>query len=243
MDQAAQSLRRLEAVVAGSSSRGAAGENILARALAQLPPDMLERDAPFGSRHVEYALRLPGGRLLPIDSKWTSAASLERLAEADDPMERRRLHEQVARDVRGKAREVARYLDPERTLGLGILALPDAVHAAAAEAHAEGHRDGVLIVPYTLALPFVLAVYRLSLRFGAFEAESVASRMRLLADALLRIEDEVEGRLSRGLVQVQNARDALREHAATARREADRLLNAAECQDAAVALTAEDGPK
>jgi DNA recombination protein RmuC len=224
LDQAADSLRRLAAVVAGSSSRGSAGENILARAFAQLPADMLERDASFGSRQVEYALRLPGGRLLPIDSKWTSAASLERLADADEPSERRRLHEQVVREVRAKAREVAKYLDPDRTLCLGILAVPDAVHGAAAEAHAEGHRDGVLIVPYSLALPFVLAVYRLSLRFGAFDSESLASRVRLLDDALRRIEEETEGRLSRGLVQVQNARDALREHVSDARHETDRLL-------------------
>jgi DNA recombination protein RmuC len=228
MDQAADSLRRLEAVVAGSSSRGAAGENILARAFAQLPPDMLERDVPFGSRQVEYALRLPGGRLLPIDSKWTSASSLERLADTDDPLERRRLQEQVVRDVRAKAREVAKYLDPERTLSLGILAVPDAVHGAAAEAHAEGHRDGVLIVPYSLALPFVLAVYRLSLRFGAFDSESLGSRVRLLDDALRRIEEETEGRLTRGLVLAQNARDGLREHVADARRESDRLLQGAE---------------
>ena len=99
MDQAAESLRRLEAVVAGSSTRGAAGENILARALAQLPPDLLECNVAFGSKVVEYALRLPGGRLLPIDSKWTSAASLERLCAAADG-DRRRLVEQVARDVR-----------------------------------------------------------------------------------------------------------------------------------------------
>jgi DNA recombination protein RmuC len=191
MDQAADSLRRLEAVVAGSSSRGAAGENILARALAQLPPDMLEHDASFGSRRVEYALR----------------------------------------EVRAKAREVAKYLDPERTLCLGILAVPDAVHGAAAEAHAEGHRDGVLIVPYSLALPFVLAVYRLSLRFGACDAESLASRVRLLDDALGRIEEETEGRLSRGLVQVQNARDGLREHVSDARRETHRLLRAPESPD------------
>jgi DNA recombination protein RmuC len=246
MDQAADSLRRLEAVVAGSSSRGAAGENILARALAQLPPDMLERDAPFGSRQVEYALRLPGGRLLPIDSKWTSASSLERLQDAEDPAERRRLQEQVVREVRAKAREVAKYLDPERTLCLGILAVPDAVHAAAAEAHAEGHRDGVLVVPYSLVLPFALAVYRLSLRFGAFEAESLASRVRLLDDALRRIEEETEGRLSRGLVQVQNARDGLREHVADARRETNRLLHAAEDPTGPLpprALTLGDGAK
>jgi len=66
MEQAAESLRRLEAVVAGSGSRGAAGENILARALGQLPPDLLELNVAFGSKVVEYALRLPGGRLLPV---------------------------------------------------------------------------------------------------------------------------------------------------------------------------------
>src|SRR5262245_56008085 len=66
LEQAAQSLRRLEAVLAGSATRGAAGENILARALGQLPPDMLAVNVSFGGRVVEYALCLPGGRVLPI---------------------------------------------------------------------------------------------------------------------------------------------------------------------------------
>src|SRR5713101_2108650 len=124
MEQAADSLRRLEAVVAGSSTRGAAGENILARALAQLPPDLLEINVAFGSRIVEYALRLPGGRFLPIDSKWTSVAILERLdtVAEDQPQERRRLLDLVVRDLRTKIREMTKYLDPERTLSLGLLA-------------------------------------------------------------------------------------------------------------------------
>ena len=153
--------------MAGSGSRGAAGENVLARALAQLPPDLLETNAAFGGRVVEYALRLPGGRLLPIDSKWTSVAELERLETTDDPAERRRLREQVAREVRLRAREMAKYLDPERTLALAVLAVPDAVHAEVPEAHAEGWREGVLVVPYSLALPFVLSLYRLAVRFGS----------------------------------------------------------------------------
>src|SRR5688500_4040680 len=102
LDQAADSLRRLEAVVAGSSTRGAAGENILARALGQLPPDLLELNVAFGNKIVEYALRLPGGKYLPIDSKWTSVGVLERLeATGDAPQERKRLSDQVVRDVRG----------------------------------------------------------------------------------------------------------------------------------------------
>ena len=237
MDRAADSLRRLEAVVAGSSSRGAAGENILARALAQLPPDLLERNAPFGGRVVEYALRLPGGRLLPIDSKWTSAASLERLADAEDPLESRRLGEQVAREVRLRVREVVKYLDPERTLALAVLAVPDAVYAAAPEAHGEGHREGVLVVPYSLALPYVLAVYRLALRFGsALDPASLGARLRALGESLRRIDDEVEGRLSRGLVLAGNARDAVRDELSQARRTAGRLLEATEAEDAETEL-------
>jgi DNA recombination protein RmuC len=232
MEQAADTLKRLEAVVAGSSSRGVAGENILARALAQLPPDLLELNVAFGNKIVEYALRLPGGRFLPIDSKWTSVPALERLGTSTDMQERKRLQEQVAREVRSRAREMAKYLDPDRTLALAVLAVPDAVYGAAPEVHGEAYREGVLVVPYSLALPYVLALYRLTLRFGAtVDTDMLAERLRALDESLRRAGDEVEGRLSRGLVQIQNARDALREHVLEAQGTSGRLLRAAESAD------------
>jgi len=232
MEQAAESLRRLEAVVAGSSARGAAGENILARALGQLPPDLLEVNLAFGSKIVEYALRLPGGRVLPIDSKWTSVGALERLDDAE-AHERRRLVEQVARDVRLRIREMAKYLDPERTLGLGIVAVPDGVYLSAPEVHAEGYREGVLVVPYSLALPYVLALYRLAVRFGsAVDTDRLAERLRTLEESLRGLGEEVEGRLSRALVLAQNARDALRDRVLTAQQATSRLLETAEAREA-----------
>ena len=238
MEQASDSLRRLEAVVAGSSTRGAAGENILARALGQLPADLLEVNVAFGNKVVEYALRLPGGRFLPIDSKWTSVGVLERLDSEEQPQERKRLVEQIARDVRGRIREMGKYLDPERTLSLGLLAVPDAVYEAAPEAHGEGYRAGVLVVPYSLALPYVLALYRLTIRFGcAVDTDQLADRIRGLEETLRRVDEEVEGRLSRGLVQAGNARDALRDHVVEARRAAQKLLLTAE-SEAPVALRA-----
>jgi DNA recombination protein RmuC len=229
MDAAADSIKRLEAVVAGSPTRGAAGENILARALAQLPPDLLDVNVAFGNKVVEYALRLPGGRYLPIDSKWTSVGALERLETVEDPTERRRLLDQIARDMRARVRDMAKYLDPERTLALGLLAVPDAVYTATPEAHGEGYREGVLVVPYSLALPYVLALYRLVVRFGAsVDTDQLASHVRSLSECLRKLDDEVEGRLSKGLVQVQNARDSLRDQVALAQRAAVRLLPDAE---------------
>jgi DNA recombination protein RmuC len=233
MDQAADSIKRLEAVVAGSGSRGAAGENILSRALAQLPPDMLEVNVAFGNKCVEYALRLPGGRYLPIDSKWTSVAALERLDAAEDAAERKKLVEQVARDVRARVRDMAKYLDPERTLALGLLAVPDAVYAASPEAHGDGYREGVLVVPYSLALPYVLALYRLVIRFGAsVDTDQLTARVRTLGECLRKMDEELEGRLSKGLVQIQNARDAMRDHVGSAQRTAGRLIADADpCED------------
>jgi DNA recombination protein RmuC len=234
MEQAADALRRLESVVAGSATRGAAGENILAQALAQLPPDMLEVNVAFGNKVVEYALRLPGGRLLPIDSKWTSVPALERLALTDDPVERRKLQEQVVRDVRGRVREMSKYLDPERTLSLALLAVPDAVYGSALEVHGEAYREGVVVVPYSLALPYVLALYRLTVRFGStVDTDQLTARLRSVDEALRRLGEEVEGRLSRGLVQVQNARDALREHVVEAQQATSRLLRVAELEEGA----------
>jgi DNA recombination protein RmuC len=243
MEQASDSLRRLEAVVAGSSTRGAAGENILARALAQLPADLLECNVAFGNKIVEYALRLPGGRFLPIDSKWTSVGVLERLDATDQPLERKRLVEQVVRDVRGRIRDMGKYLDPERTLCLGLLAVPDAVYEAAPEAHGEGYRAGVLVVPYSLALPYVLALYRLTLRFGcAVDTDQLADRIRGLEETLHQIDEEVEGRLSRGLVQAGNARDTLRDHVADARRATQKLLLTAESESPAALGAPVAGP-
>ena len=228
LDRATDSLRRLELVLAGSGTRGAAGENLLARALGQLPPDLLETNAAFGGRVVEYAVRLPGGRLLPVDSKWTSVAEVERLADGDeteDPEARRRLREQVTRELRQRVKEMARYLDPERTLSLAVLAVPDAVHEAVPEARAEGWRDGVLVVPYSLALPFVLCLYRLAVRFaGAPDPHELSGRLVQIAEALRSMDDEVESRLSRALVQAANARDALRGEIASARQAAERIV-------------------
>jgi hypothetical protein len=105
-----------------------------------------------------------------------------------------------------------------------VLAVPDAVHAAAPEAHAEGWREGVLVVPYSLALPFVLTLYRLTVRFGCVSStEGLSARLARLSELLQRMDEELEGRLSRALVQAANARDALRGDLAEARRTSGRL--------------------
>jgi hypothetical protein len=232
--RAGESLRRLEAVFSGSASRGAAGEHALASVRKQLPPDLLESDVAFGSRVVEYALRLPGGRLLPVDSKWSSAAILERLASSESPEERRRLREQAGRELKQRARELSRYLDPRRTLGLAVLAAPDALADATRGVHAELLREGVAVVPYSLTLPYLLSVYRLATQLAPpAEFEPMLQRVLELERALAGLEEELEGRHSRALVQLLNSRELLRDRLSEARRAAAALSRSGNEESAA----------
>jgi hypothetical protein len=70
----------------------------------------------------------------------------------------------------------------------------------------------------------VLTLYRLTVRFaaGAVAEEAAALAVRV-PELLERMEEEVEGRLSRAVVQAANARDSLRGDLAEARRASCRL--------------------
>ncbi len=206
-EEARASLKRLESVIAGSSSRGAAGENILEEALRHLPPEMLQRNVWIGGRVVELALRLPGGKLLPMDSKWVSSVALEQLADTGlDATRRAQLTAQVEREVERRVKEVSQYIDPALTSPFALAVIPDAAYDVCRSAIVSAHRRHVMVVGYAMALPYLLTLYQLHLQF----ARSVD--MEKLQSALIDIERQVdvlegilENRLQRSLTVLQNA--------------------------------------
>jgi DNA recombination protein RmuC len=211
-------LKRLETVLAGTKSRGIAGENILGAILAQLPAELRETNLTINNKPVEFALRLPHGRLLPIDSKWPALSQLERLQEAEDPALRRALADEIQSEVKRKVREVVKYLDPDRTIRLGVLAVPDAVFDLCVEAHVEAFKQGVVIISYTQAIPYLLSLLQVVLRFGTeIDTASLSQALATIADALERMDGEVDGRLSRTITQLQNSREDLKAHLSRAR--------------------------
>jgi DNA recombination protein RmuC len=216
--EAWEALKRLETVLAGTKSRGLAGENILETILAQLPAGLREMNLTINNKPVEFALRLPHGRLLPIDSKWPALAQLERLREAEDPAVRRALADEIQSEVKKKVREVVKYLDPDRTIQLGVLAVPDAVFDLCVEAHVEAFKQGVVIISYTQAIPYLLSLLQLVLRFGTeIDTARLSQALTTVADALEKMEGEVDGRLSRTITQLQNSREDLKGHLSRAR--------------------------
>ena len=189
------------------------GENILARALCQLPPDLLEINVAVGNKVVEYALRLPGGRFLPIDSKWTERGGARSAWRGGSVAERQAAGGAGgARRCARAIREMAKYLDPERTSCLGLLAVPDARLRRVARGARRGvprRRPGrALLAGAAVRARALPADAPLRLRRGHRPARGAPACPGRGARSAR--PSEVESRLSRALVLLENARDALR---------------------------------
>ena len=206
-DEARQSLRRLEAVIAGSSTRGVAGENILEEALRHLPPDMITRNLWVSGKVVEFGLRLPGGKVMPLDSKWTSTSALEELSASDvEPARRAQLASQVEKEVEKRVREVAHYIDPTTTTPWALASVPDAAYAVCRQAFAEAHRRHVIIVGYSMTMPYLLALYQMHLQFArSVDMDNLQAALMDVERQLDLLEGVFENRLQRAVVMLTNA--------------------------------------
>ena len=204
-EQAVDAVNRVERLVAGSHARGRSGENLLAAALAEFPPEMVVRDFTVGGRVCEFALRMPDGKLLPIDSKWSGTDLLDELASAQGPavdQARRKVEKAVA----GRLREVAGYLDPSLTVPLAVAAVPDAVYACCRRAHAAAQQARVVIVSYSMAVPLLLGMWSLYRAYTADVDEAqLRSRLHEVSVVLGQLGERLEGQLARGLKMAGNA--------------------------------------
>ncbi|HEX6230133.1 MAG TPA: DNA recombination protein RmuC [Actinomycetota bacterium] len=212
-------VRRLSNVLAGGPSKGRAGENVLRERLSELPPGMLATDLRVNGKVVEFGLLLPDGRRLPVDSKWPAVAELEALVTAD-PDERETRAREVERQVALRAREVAQYLDPAVTAPVAVAAVPDAAYAVLRRAHADAFARGVVIVPYSTALPVLLFLYSLVRRLGdSGDAQACLSEVAALLDAM---EGVLENKLARAAAMIANGADELRSSLGKARGSVER---------------------
>jgi hypothetical protein len=208
-------VRRLSTVLAGGTSKGRAGENLLHEHLRQLPPGMLVTDFRVGGKVVEFGLLLPDGRRLPIDSKWTALAELEALKTAEEPAAQEACARAVEKAVVLRAREVAQYLDPALTAPVAVAAVPDAAYEVLKRAHADAFAFGVVIVPYASALPIVLFLYSLVQRFG--DAADVQAGLAEIAGVLDALETVVENKFARAGTMIANGGDEFRSQLGKAR--------------------------
>jgi DNA recombination protein RmuC len=232
VDQAYASLQQLTAKLLGSANAGATGERIVEEALSVLPPQWLITDHRVANKPVEFAVRLPDGLVLPIDSKVVAQSDLVALDGAQNG-QREKLEARIRTDVLRRVGEVRQYVDG-RTPGFAVAAIPDAAYRLSAAVLPRAYQEfQVIIVPYSLLLPFTLTVFELHRR-SAVNLDA-ANQAKLLAEAethLKRALQELNGRIGRAFVELTNGRDTLSQELGDASRALD-LIRAGVAQGAA----------
>lgn len=194
-EQLARFIARIDAVLTGSASRGAAGEHVLEAILEHLPAEFKAFNLTIRNRIVEFAFRLPNGKHVPVDSKWVGVRQLEELEEAASDQLRRELEVLLERRID----DVTAYLDPELTLGLAIIAVPDAVYRWTQRLHARALERGVVVISYSMAIPYFLTLLHFAVRFLREENSGrISALSHQLEQALRTMEGELNGRFAKG---------------------------------------------
>jgi hypothetical protein len=165
----------------------------------------------MGGGEVEFALVLPGGLLVPLDSKLV-APELVSAWEAADEGTRREVERRLVRSVRERAQEIAqRYLVDPSCAGFGVAAVPDPVYALCRSALRDLVSDRVLLVPYTLLAPFAASLYLLGQRMGLGRLERKERVLGTVRDAVRAAVQELE-RMGQEVATVSNQRMRALEH-------------------------------
>jgi DNA recombination protein RmuC len=208
--QTTDSVRRLEAIIAGTHSKGAVGENIVELAFSKLPPTWQVRNFRVGNKSVEFGLRLSSNLVLPIDSKWPATQQVESLLTCQDLNERRRVKDEINRTVLDKAREVKKYLDPQVTTSFGIAAVPDAVFDLCPQTQVDALKLGVVVISYSMVLPYLLLVFETMLQASqTVDPQKLDACLQNAQQCVRAAQDEIEGRFSKAVTMLVNARNDL----------------------------------
>jgi DNA recombination protein RmuC len=213
-----QAIGRIEAVIAGQARRGEAGEQIIAAALRQFPAGMVEHGYRVNGKEVEFALVLPDGRRLPIDSKWTAAELLRRLAETPPGSDSDALADEIERNLQRRVREVTQYICPPHTLPWAVAAVPDPAYGVVRRAHLDAYRSGVVLLPYSQVVPYVLTLYQMHLQHaGSVDVERLNAALTQVERHLDGVERTLENSLARAITMLENAYGELRRSAGDVR--------------------------
>jgi DNA recombination protein RmuC len=206
-EKTAEAVGRLEMIIAGSSTKGQAGEAIIEEMFDRLPPEWQVRNFAYEGRICEFAVRLPNGQLLPVDSKFPGTRALEEFLRTDDLPTKKRLKAEIEKAVLQKSKEVVKYISPGVTTPFGICVVPDSAFELASGVQAEAIQFKVAILSYSLFLPYLLLVLQMSLKARNIDTENLDTCLQDVQKALEAIREDLSGRFSKALTMLANFRE------------------------------------
>lgn len=200
------SVKNIESLFKGSKSKGAAGENILREIFKLFPPELIVFDYRIAGRPVEFGLKLPDGRIVPMDSKVVAVEEMGRLETEQDEEIRSRLIKKVELEVAKKIKEVAVYIHPPITWDRALMLIPDALYSILKEAFSRAYSQSVILIPYSMAVPYILTFLDLHKRtLATYDEQQIKSFLEDLDRSLTEMEIILENQIARGNTMISNA--------------------------------------
>ena len=211
-EQLRASVGRMEETISGTKRRGEAGENILQEILKSLPPNMVARSFRIAGREVEFALILSNDKAVPIDSKWPAQELLKQLSQEEEQSKRLSLINKIENEINKRVAEVAQYIDPACTVPWAVAAIPDAAFSVCRRAHLDAYKKGVILIPYSLVLPYLLTLFNLHLQYaGSMDVENLQHYVMDIKRHLGEMEATLENNIVRAVKMISNAANEYRE--------------------------------
>ncbi len=182
---------------------GAAGENILREALRAFPVEWIR--SPYYD--VEFGFLLFDRRVLPLDSKFSATELLEQMERLEEAGQKAALSKEIERRILVRAKEVAKYIDPHATTTFAICAVPDSVYPMLKEAHIRSYQEyKVIIISYSLTVPFLLALYDMSLKsLGRLDERRLEAFLVSVEQSVKVLKDNLENKVKEANTRLSNA--------------------------------------
>lgn len=209
-------LEKLENIIAGTQTKGRAGEAIVFEQLGKFPPEMMETNfSPGGNKVVEYALVLPDQKRLPIDSKFP-ARTLQRASELEETDQADKARKEVEDEIRRKVKEVSGYINPQVTTDIAICAIPDGAFKYCATALSSAYKyNRIIILSYSLLIPFLLVFYRFYLIQFQTHSVDIQKFLSQVSGLDKRIDEMgviLKNSIDRAISMLTNASSDFRDH-------------------------------
>lgn len=204
------SITRVENILAGTASKGSAGENIVELALSKLPTEWLIRNKVINNRPVEFAVRLPDTLILPIDHKWPATDLLEQFLECGDTDQKTKLKTKIQVTTRDRALEVRKYLDPTVTTSFGIAVVPEPIFELCVEIIPALFQQNVMLVSHSMLLPYILLIVHMTIKASRTnDLRRLDTFVREATQSVDNLQKAIQGRFSSATTLLENFRSEL----------------------------------
>ena len=148
-----------EKILSGNQSKGALGEQFVAERLLNLPHEWYQRNVILPGGTVEFALRTPNKRWIPIDSQWANTILINKVEKASTQLQRNSFRAEIHQAINNYALTAQKYVDKEHTLGFCIVAIPDAIFNLCVDIQPDLTSRNIVLISYSLLVPYILLIF------------------------------------------------------------------------------------